>query len=163
MDNLHTSLEWYEIVGRLALACALGGALGFEREFDGNFAGFRTHLLLTLGTALFAVVSVAGFDAMITDRNATNVNVEVTRVAAYVAAGVGFLGGGAILKANGKIRGLTTAATLWTAAAIGVACGLGFWIGAVAATVLALVALEALQPVSRWAAELGKKYGREEG
>lgn len=155
-----TALEWYEIVGRLGLAALLGAVLGLEREFDGNFAGLRTHLLLTLGAALFAVVSVAGFDSLVTQRNATNVTVDVTRIAAYIAPGVGFIGGGAILKANGRVRGLTTAATLWTAAGIGVAAGVGFWVGAVAATVIALFALEVLQPLSRWAAEFGERHGR---
>ncbi len=157
-----TALEWYEIVGRIGLAALLGGLLGFEREFDGNFAGLRTHLLLTVGAALFAVVSVAGFDAMITERANSNVNVDVTRIAAYIAPGVGFIGGGAILKANGRIRGLTTAASLWTAAGIGVACGVGFWIGAVTATVIALIALEVLQPLSNWAADLGRRHGRQD-
>lgn len=156
-------LEWYDTVGRLALAAALGGALGLEREFDGNFAGLRTHLLLTLGAALFSVVSIAGFDALVTTRADTNITVDVTRIAAYIAPGVGFIGGGAILKANGRIRGLTTAASLWTAAGIGVACGVGFWVGAVTATVIALIALEVMQPLSNWAAELGKRHGRQEG
>lgn len=156
------ALEWYEIVGRIGLAALLGGALGLEREFDGNFAGLRTHLLLTVGAALFSLVSVAGFEAMITERADTNVNVDVTRIAAYIAPGVGFIGGGAILKANGRIRGLTTAASLWTAAGIGVACGVGFWVGAIAATVIALIALEVLQPLSNWAADLGRRRGRQD-
>jgi putative Mg2+ transporter-C (MgtC) family protein len=156
-----TALEWYEIVGRLGLAALLGALLGFEREFDGNFAGLRTHLLLTLGAALFAVVSVAGFESLVAERNATNVTVDVTRIAAYIAPGVGFIGGGAILKSDGRIRGLTTAATLWTAAGIGVAAGVGFWLAAVVATAIALFALEALQPISRWAARLGERYGRQ--
>lgn len=155
-----TALEWYEVVGRIGLAALLGGVIGLEREFDGNFAGFRTHMLLTVGAALFAVVSVAGFDTLVTDRASTNVTVDVTRIAAYIAPGVGFIGGGAILKANQRIRGLTTAASLWTAAAVGVACGVGFWVGAVTATVIALIALEGLQPVSRWIAELGRQRGR---
>lgn len=154
------ALEWYEVVGRLGLAALLGALLGFEREFDGNFAGLRTHLLLTLGAALFTLVSVAGFDSLIAERSTTNVNVDVTRIAAYIAPGVGFIGGGAILKAKGRIRGLTTAATLWTASAIGVAAGVGFWVGAVAATAIALFALEVLQPLSRWAAALGERHGR---
>lgn len=157
-----TTLEWYEIVGRLAVAAALGGLLGFEREFDGNFAGLRTHLLLTLGAALFTIVSVAGFDAYVSDRNSTNVNVDVTRIAAYIVPGVGFIGGGAILKAQGRIHGLTTAASLWTAAGIGIASGLGLWVAAAGATVLALFALEVLRPLSRWAADLGKRHGRDQ-
>ncbi|HWL43529.1 MAG TPA: MgtC/SapB family protein [Ilumatobacter sp.] len=156
------ALEWYEVVGRLGLAALLGAVLGIEREFDGNFAGLRTHLLLTLGAALFTVVSVAGFDAFVATQASTNVTIDITRIAAYIAPGVGFIGGGAILKSDGRIRGLTTAASLWTAAAIGVAAGLGFWVGAVTATVIALIALEGLQPLSRWAAALGERRGRQE-
>lgn len=155
-------LEWFDVVARLGIAALLGGLLGTEREFDGNFAGLRTHLLLTLGAALFAVVSVGGFDAMITQRANSNVNVDVTRIASYIAAGVGFIGGGAILKADGKVRGLTTAATLWTAAGIGVASGLGFYAAAAAATVIALIALEGLRPLSAWISSLGERYGRHE-
>lgn len=156
-------LEWYDVVVRLGVAALLGAALGAEREFDGNFAGLRTHLLLTLGAALFAVVSVAGFDGMITERANSNVNVDVTRIASYIAAGVGFIGGGAILKTDGKVRGLTTASTLWTAAGIGVAAGIGFYVAAVVATVIALIALEVMRPLSAWISGLGERYGRQEG
>ena len=147
------SLEWYEIVGRLLLAALLGGALGVERESGGHDAGLRTHMLLALGSALFAAVSVGGFDDFIAVRSSTNVGVDVTRVAAYVAPGVGFLGAGVIVKqAHGRtswVRGLTTAASLWTTAAVGVAAGVGFWVGSVTVTVVALVALAAIQPMSR--------------
>ncbi|MGE5209950.1 MAG: MgtC/SapB family protein, partial [Acidobacteriota bacterium] len=141
------ALEWYDVVGRLALAGALGSIVGLEREFAGQDAGFRTHLMLALGAALFGVVSVGGFDAFVTDEP-TNVRVDVTRIASYVAAGVGFIGGGAILKHAGTVRGITTATSLWTAAAIGLAAGVGFWVGAAAATGVALVALAALRPLS---------------
>lgn len=142
-------LEWYEIVARLSIAAVLGAIVGLERESAGQDAGFRTHLLLSLGSALFAVVSIGAFDEFITDEN-TNVQVDVTRIASYVAAGVGFIGGGVILKHAGAVRGITTATSLWTAAAVGLAAGVGFWVGAVAATVLALVALAALKPLSDW-------------
>jgi putative Mg2+ transporter-C (MgtC) family protein len=155
------SLDWYEIVGRLMLAAVLGGALGVERESGGHDAGLRTHLLLALGSALFAVVSVGGFDEFVGPRASTNVAVDVTRVAAYVAPGVGFLGAGVIVKqARGRsswVRGLTTAASLWTAAAVGVATGVGFWIGAVTATAVALVALAAVHPLST---SLQRRSGR---
>jgi putative Mg2+ transporter-C (MgtC) family protein len=138
--------EW-EIVGRLLLAAALGAALGAEREADGQDAGLRTHLMLALGAAVFGVVSVGAWDAFVTERSATNVQVDVTRVASYVAAGIGFLGGGAILKQAGGVRGLTTAASLWVAAAVGLAAGVGAWVAASTATVAALVSLAALRPV----------------
>ncbi len=140
-------LQWFDVVARLALAAVLGAVVGLERESAGQDAGFRTHLLLSLGAALFGVVSVGAFDAFITDAR-TNVQVDVTRIASYVAAGVGFIGGGAILKHAGTVRGITTATSLWTAAAVGLAAGVGFWIGAVTATALALVALAALRPLS---------------
>lgn len=143
------ALEWYDVVLRLSLAALFGALVGLERESAGQDAGFRTHLLLALGSALFGAVSVGAFDAFITD-DATNVRVDVTRIASYVAAGVGFIGGGVILKHAGSVRGITTATSLWTAAAIGLAAGLGFWSGAIAATVLALIALAALKPLSDW-------------
>lgn len=146
---IDAGLQWYDIVLRLSVAAVLGAVVGLERESSGQDAGFRTHLLLSLGAALFGVVSVGAFDAFITDAR-TNVQVDVTRIASYVAAGVGFIGGGAILKHAGAVRGITTATSLWTAAAVGLAAGLGFWIGAVAATALALVALAALKPLSDW-------------
>lgn len=155
-------LEWYDVTGRLVLAAVLGAVLGLEREYDGHDAGLRTHLLLTLGAALFSVVSVAGFDALASERS-SNVTIDVTRIAAYIAPGVGFIGGGAIVKSGRKVTGITTAASLWTAAAIGVAAGLGFWVGAVVTTVIALIALEALQPLSNWAGELGRRRGRQPG
>lgn len=154
-------LEWYEAIGRLLLAAGLGGLLGAEREYDGHHAGLRTHLLLALGAALFALVSVTGFDAFVADPATTNVQIDVTRVVSYIAAGVGFIGGGAIVKTHDKVTGLTTAASLWSAAAIGVAAGLGFWIGAAATAVIALVALEGLQPLSTWVADLGRRRGRQ--
>ena len=142
-------LQWYEIVARLSLAAVLGAVVGFERESAGQDAGLRTHLLLALGAALFGVVSVGAFDSFITGAS-TNVRVDVTRIASYVAAGVGFIGGGVILKHAGEVRGITTATSLWTAAAVGLAAGVGFWIGAVTATVLTLVALAVLRPLSNW-------------
>ena len=149
------------MVARLSLAAGLGAALGIEREFDGHAAGLRTHMLLTLGASLFGVLSVAAFDGFITARSESNVNVDPTRIAAYVLPAVGFIGGGAIVKTGRNVIGITTAASLWVAASVGVASGLGFWVGAVTATVLALVALEGLQPVSKWAAEIGRRHGRQ--
>lgn len=150
-------LEWLDIVGRLVLAAALGGALGIEREYDGQDAGFRTHMLVVLGAALFGVVSVGAFDDFIGARGSTNVNIDITRIAAYVAPGIGFIGGGAILKYGGRVTGVTTAASLWSAAAVGVAAGVGFWVGAVAATAVALVALEGLRPVGERVTRLGRR------
>lgn len=142
-------LVWWDIVLRLTAAAVLGALVGLEREYAGQDAGFRTHLLLALGSGLFGIVSVGAFDSFIDDGR-SNVQVDVTRVASYVAAGVGFIGGGAILKHAGTVRGITTASSLWAAAAIGLSVGVGFWVGAITATVISLVALAALRPLSNW-------------
>lgn len=141
-------LTTWEIALRLVVGAVLGGVVGIEREFAGQDAGFRTHLLLGLGSALFGAVSVGGFDEFMTERADTNVGVDVTRIASYVAPGVGFIGGGAILKHRGTVRGITTATSLWSAAAIGLASGVGFWAPAAIATGIALIALAALKPLS---------------
>ncbi len=144
-------LTWLEIVLRVGAGAVLAGLVGIERESAGQDAGFRTHLLLGLGAALFGVVSVGAFDDFITSSaSSTNVRVDVTRIASYVAAGIGFIGGGAILKHAGTVRGITTAASIWAAAAIGLASGLGAWVAAIAGTVVAIVALAALRPLSQW-------------
>lgn len=143
--------EW-EIALRLGVAAVLGGALGLQRESRGRAAGLRTHMLLALGASLFAIVSTTAFDDLIVDdRSSTNVVVDPGRIASYVAAGVGFLGGGTILKREqqGDVKGLTTAASLWVAAAIGVACGLGLWVAPAIASAIALLSLAVLRPLSR--------------
>jgi putative Mg2+ transporter-C (MgtC) family protein len=145
-------LEWYEIVLRLVVGAVLGGLVGLERESAGQDAGFRTHLLLALGAALFGVISVGAWDSFIGERASTNVNVDVTRVASYVAAGVGFIGGGAIIKQSGTVRGITTASSIWVAAAVGLGAGLGLWVAVIAGAVLAIAALALLKPVSTWLA-----------
>lgn len=137
-----------EVIGLLVLATLLGGILGVERELDGQDAGLRTHLLLSLGAALFGLISVGAFSDFVAAPDASNVRIDVTRVASYVAAGIGFIGGGAILKHRGTVTGITTATSLWTTAAVGLAVGLGFWVGAVTATILAVVALRGLKPLS---------------
>jgi putative Mg2+ transporter-C (MgtC) family protein len=149
--------DWIDVTVRLAIAAALGGAIGLEREYAGQDAGFRTHLLVVVGAALFGLVSVGGFDSFVTERSATNVSVDVTRIASYVAAGIGFIGGGAILKHGGHTAGVTTAASLWSGAAVGLASGLGFWEGALVTTAIVLLALEALEPLGGLAHRLGQR------
>ena len=143
------SLSDWEVVARLAAATGFGALIGLEREIDGQDAGMRTHALLALGSALFGVISVAGFGDFIVERATTNVQVDVTRIASYVAAGVGFLGGGAILKQAHRVRGLTTAASLWACAAVGLAAGIGFYSAAIVATVATLVMLLLDAPMRR--------------
>ncbi len=137
-----------EVIGFLVLATLLGGILGVERELDGQDAGLRTHLLLCLGAALFGLISVGAFSGFVADPDVSNVRIDVTRVASYVAAGIGLIGGGTIHKHRGTVTGITTATSLWTTAAVGLAVGLGFWVGAVTATILAVVALRGLKPLS---------------
>lgn len=121
-----------ELAGRLVAALALGGAIGFEREVTGRVAGLRTHMSVALGAALFAIVSAYGFEEFIRPRAETNTQVDVTRVASNIVTGIGFLGGGAIIKEGASVRGLTTAASLWVTAAVGCAVGLGgYFVGAV--------------------------------
>jgi putative Mg2+ transporter-C (MgtC) family protein len=139
-----SDVDEVEIVGRLVLAALLGALLGAERELDGQDAGFRTHVMLALGAALFGAISVAGFDDVVD----ADTRFDPSRVASYVAAGIGFLGGGAIIKHAGSVHGMTTAASIWTTAAVGLAAGIGFLVGAVATTILSLFVLRGLKPVS---------------
>lgn len=147
---------------RLVGAAAFGGVVGIEREVDGHDAGLRTHLLLALGSAVFGVVSVGAFGSFITQGN-IRVSYDPGRIASYVAAGIGFLGGGAILKRADRVQGLTTAASLWVVAAIGLASGLGFWSGAVIATVIAAAALLAHSPLARLTDYLRRRIHPAEG
>jgi putative Mg2+ transporter-C (MgtC) family protein len=138
------SLSWGEVLARLALAAALGAAIGFERELREREAGLRTHLLVCLGSALFTIVSAYGFREFLTSGDAV-VRADPTRIAAQIVTGIGFLGAGAIIRQGLSVRGLTTAATLWVSAGIGMAAGAGYYSGAVLGTVLTLVALGPLR------------------
>jgi putative Mg2+ transporter-C (MgtC) family protein len=141
-------ITWWEILVRLLAAAALGGAIGIERELHEREAGFRTHLLVSVGAALFTLVSAyawSDFDFA----QADGVTFDPTRIAAQIVTGIGFLGAGAIIRQGLSVRGLTTAATLWMVAAIGMASGAGFYWAAVFGTVLALVSLGPLRIVSR--------------
>ncbi len=144
------ALGWGDIVLRLVAAAALSGAVGLEREIAGQPAGLRTHITLGLGAALFGILSVHGFDAYVAGRNTNNYQIDVSRVASQVVVGVGFLGAGAILKEGASIRGLTTAASLWATAAIGLACGLGSFFAATAAAVALVLSLILLRSPRRW-------------
>jgi putative Mg2+ transporter-C (MgtC) family protein len=134
------TLGWDDNLLRLGLAAVLGGAIGFEREFREREAGLRTHLLVCVGSALFTIISAYGFHDFLTSGGQV-VRTDPTRIAAQVVTGIGFLGAGAIIRQGLSIRGLTTAATLWVAAAIGMATGAGYYPGAIIGTVIALVAL----------------------
>src|SRR5680860_920185 len=140
------TLEWWEMGLRLLAAAALGGLIGFEREYNEQPAGFRTHILVTLGAALFTMAGAYGTAAFV---DADVVRFDPTRVAAQVVTGIGFLGAGAILRQGINIRGLTTAASIWVTASVGVAVALGFWTPALVTTALALVSLLFLRPIQR--------------
>ncbi len=133
---------------RLAAAAALGGAIGIERELREREAGFRTHMLVSVGAALFTIVSAYAWTDF-TFSQASGVTFDPTRIAAQIVTGIGFIGAGAIIRQGLTVRGLTTAATLWMVAAIGMACGAGFYWAAVIATAIALVGLGPLRLVSR--------------
>jgi putative Mg2+ transporter-C (MgtC) family protein len=137
-----------EQLARLALAAGLGGAIGTERELADQPAGLRTHMLLSLGACLFTVVSAYAFGA----------GSDPSRLAAQIVTGIGFLGGGAILRHGASIRGLTTAGSIWATCAVGVAVGVGRYVLSVGGTVLilaTLVALRALREELSFSAEPG--------
>jgi putative Mg2+ transporter-C (MgtC) family protein len=139
-----------ELVLRLAIAMVVGGAIGLEREVTGQMAGLRTHMSVALGAALFAIVSAYGFTEFVQSRAASNYQVDVTRVASNVVTGVGFLGGGAIIKLGASVRGLTTAASLWVTAAIGLAIGLGSYLTGTVSALALIFALTVLRGRRRW-------------
>lgn len=127
-----TALDFHpQMLLRLVIAVVLGALIGYERERKGKPAGVRTHGMVSLGAALFTVVSLYGFPAP----------GDPARVAAQVVTGIGFLGAGAILHQRGSVQGLTTAASLWVTAAIGVAVGTGMELMSVATAVLVFLLL----------------------
>ena len=129
-----------DVAFRLLLAEVLGGAVGFEREVREREAGLRTHVLVCVGSALFFLVSAyAWTDWSFSQRD--GVTFDPTRIAAQIVSGIGFLGAGAIIRQGLSVRGLTTAATLWLVAGIGMASGAGYWEAAVIATVGAILTL----------------------
>jgi putative Mg2+ transporter-C (MgtC) family protein len=149
-----------EIVTRVVLAATLGGAIGLERELREREAGLRTHLLVSVGAALFTMVSAYAW----TDWHFSNregVVFDPTRIAAQVVSGIGFLGAGAIIRQGLSVRGLTTAATLWVVAAIGMASGIGYYEAAIVTTTLVLLSLWPLRILAyRLSARVRPEEGR---
>lgn len=142
-DDVELSLETQiDLTVRLVVALLLGAVIGWERELQRMPAGFRTHALVSLGSAIFTVISAYAFTGPLADP---------TRVAAQIVSGIGFLGGGAILHYGGTVRGLTTAASLWAVAAVGMAAGAGLFVVASVSAVLVIVALELFQRLERTA------------
>jgi putative Mg2+ transporter-C (MgtC) family protein len=139
-----------DALARLLLAAVLGAAVGAEREAGDQPAGLRTHIAVALGAALFGVVSTLGFVEFDRPRAETVLQADVTRVASNVVVGIGFLGAGVIFRRGNSIRNLTTAASLWAVAAIGLACGTGDLMTATLATVVLLTSLILLRPLRNW-------------
>ncbi len=134
--GIAATIGWPGVLLRLFVAAGLGGAIGLERELRERQAGLRTHLVVSVGAALFTLVSAYGF---------TSPHTDPSRIAAQIVTGIGFLGAGAIIRQGLSVRGLTTAATLWLVAAIGMAAGAGYWDGALIATLGALLTLGPLR------------------
>lgn len=131
-------ISHWELVVRMILAVVLGGLIGIEREWSNHAAGFRTHILVCLGSATIMLLSSYGFSQF---ANEYNVRMDPARLAAQVISGIGFLGAGAILRNGNMIKGLTTAASVWVVAAIGLSVGAGFYMGALLCTFLVLISL----------------------
>jgi putative Mg2+ transporter-C (MgtC) family protein len=141
------TLNWDESLLRLALAALLGGLIGAERELRERQAGLRTHLLVAVGSALFTIVGAYGFHDFLSSGESV-VRADPTRIAAQIVTGIGFLGAGAIIRQGFSVRGLTTAATLWVVAAVGLAAGAGYYSAAVITTALVLIALYPLRIIA---------------
>ena len=135
-----------ELVLRLVVAAVLGGLVGLERERLEWAAGMRTHALVSLGSALFMVVSIFVFSDIL---NEQHVILDPSRVAAQVASGIGFIGAGTIIFRREIVKGLTTAASIWAVAAVGLAVGSGMFLAAISATLLALALLVLARPVKQ--------------
>ena len=135
--------EYFEIVFRLLAALAAGSLIGLERSHRGRPAGFRTHALVCLASSLLMPVTV--YDRWMSDSVAANVVLDPTRMAQGIMTGIGFVGAGAIIKEGFSVRGLTTAASIWVTAAIGILTGIGFYFAALLGTVLTLGTLSAFR------------------
>ncbi|NIP26526.1 MAG: MgtC/SapB family protein [Phycisphaerae bacterium] len=132
-------MDWPGDIFSIVLAIVLGAAIGVEREFSGKPAGLRTNILICLGAAIFTIIS----------KQMAGENEALTRIAAQIVTGVGFLGAGAIIQDRGGVHGLTTAATIWFMACLGMACGAGLYKLAVISTLLAIFILIGLRLINR--------------
>ena len=130
-----------ELILRLLVSALLGGAIGFERSYRAKEAGIRTHFLVALGSTLFMIISQYGFFDVV--RADGSIRADASRIAAQVVSGIGFIGAGTIIFQKHVVRGLTTAAGLWVTSAIGLTCGSGLYVLAIATTVMVLIGLEA--------------------
>ena len=140
-DGLMLHLPFWEAGLRLGAALVMGGVLGWERQIKGQSAGLRTHMLVSLGAAGFALIGMEISANVAPGAQAS----DLSRVIQAVATGIGFLGAGAIIQSGGKVKGLTTAANIWLVSAIGVGCGSGYWAIALLMTLMGLVTLTLLR------------------
>ena len=136
-------MDIFLVAVRIFLAAFLGAIIGIEREIKNRAAGFRTHIIVSVGACLIMLIGIEGIGEI-----SNNIGRDTARMAAQVVSGIGFLGAGTILQTKDGVSGLTTAATLWLSAAIGLAVGIGFYEGAVIATIICLVTLISLKGVS---------------
>jgi putative Mg2+ transporter-C (MgtC) family protein len=138
------TIPFSTVILRLCVALLLGALVGLERESNEHAAGLRTNALVSLGCAMFTIISAYGFSSLL---SVPHIQLDPTRIASYVVAGIGFLGAGAIFRQQEKekVKGLTTAAAIWVVAAIGMACGAGLLWESVALTVLTLIVLIVLR------------------
>src|SRR3954463_1294795 len=139
------TLEAAEAFLRIRAAGACGALIGIERESRNQLAGIRTHALVAAGAAVFTLAGAHGFPELPRGPNG-----DPMRVAAQVASGIGFIGAGAIIRDRGAVRGITTAAALWTSAAVGLATGAGLWWVAAAGAAVILAVLVGLRPLGAW-------------
>lgn len=144
-------MDWPGDVLSIILAVVFGAAIGLEREISGKAAGLRTNVLICLGATVFTIIS----------KEMAGEGQSLTRIAAQIITGVGFLGAGAIIRDRGGVHGLTTAATIWLVASIGMACGAGFYKLAVISTFIAIVVLIGLGQLEKPLARYGQRYKSE--
>ena len=152
-------IHWADVLLRIAVAAALTGAIGMERELRERAAGLRTHMLVGVGSALFTIVSAYAWTDFAFSSE-SGVVFDPTRIAEQIVTGIGFLGAGAIIRQGLSVRGLTTAAGLWVVAAIGMAVGAGYYSAAVIATGVVLVGLGPLRWVEGGALSRWRRGGR---
>lgn len=153
--QMQASFDW-DAFWRITLAAFLGGLVGTERELKGHPAGLRTNILVSVGACLFTVLSIKGFPLV-------GAAQDTARVAAQVVTGVGFLGAGAVIQTKRDVHGLTTAATIWMVAAVGMAAATDLYAIAIATTVITMVVLTLLGPFSIWLSRKGEEMREDNG
>ena len=154
-DTLRTALPELIIILRLLLAILLGGIIGFEREIRQRPAGLRTHILVSLAAASFTLITIEIYHE-VSENSGSAARADPVRIVDAVTAGVAFIAAGAIIQSHGDVKGLTTGAAIWLAGAIGVACGIGFYLVATLAAGLAVIVLRLVGwAEQRW---LGKDF-----